>query len=100
MREILEGYVGEKIGINYWEPIYMDIATVVQVTPSFFSVKSPSGRVFTYPYASIFSLLQPPAPVKAGTGASEKAVVTLLVTLNVPAPSKRDAGWVAFGISF
>lgn len=97
MREVLEPYVGEKIGVNYWEPAKMDVATLVQATPSWFSIKSPSGRVFSYPYASVFSLLQPPSPVKTGTSASEKAVVKLLVTLNAPTAS---SGWVAFGIAF
>jgi hypothetical protein len=97
MHEILGPFVGEKIGLNYWEPTNVDVAVLTFANPQYFSIKSPSGRVFTYPYASVFSLLQPPTPVKVGTSASEKAVVKLLITLNVPQISK---GWVAFGISF
>jgi hypothetical protein len=97
MREILEGFVGEKIGVNYWEPSKMDVATLLNATPTWFSIRSPSGRVFSYPYASVFSFLQPPKPVKTGTSASEKAHVKLMVTLNAPTAS---SGWFAFGIVF
>lgn len=68
MKDILQRYVGQNIGINFKEVKEFDTVQLLKVTEEYFTVQVPKSQIMrSYPYAWVLSITEADGGLSSGS---------------------------------
>lgn len=69
MKNVLEAYVGQRIGMNFRKPFHVDAVRLVAVAPGHFSVRELNNdNVRHFTWSSVVQVVENPAGIETGGG--------------------------------
>jgi hypothetical protein len=94
MKEILEQYLAQTIGVNCRIATSFDAVTLIAVSETFFTLEAREGGQLHYPLSRIISIFQPKQPVSIpGSVPFTRNKLPLVVEINAGSSQQAFVGF-------